>query len=114
MLRVVRAECEALEVGGDFLNDGVERFPAADLFGSRGRFAVLDCLFAAVFLVDRRAHAPERRRRGDVDLELLSGPTDDAFARRRLIESADDTDDGGHDLEFSPDLGEVVLDHGVI
>jgi hypothetical protein len=38
-------------------------------------------------------------------------PNDDAFARRRLIEGADDTDDGGHDLEFSPDLGEVVLDH---
>jgi hypothetical protein len=42
MLRAVRAEREALEVGGDFLNDGVERFLAADLLGSRGRFAVLD------------------------------------------------------------------------
>jgi hypothetical protein len=75
MLRVVRAECEALEVGGDFLNDGVERFLAADLLGSRGRFAVLDWLFAAAFLVDRRANAAERGRRGDVDLELLCGPT---------------------------------------
>ena len=113
MLRAVRAEREALEVGGEFLNDGVERFMAADLLGSGGPVAAIDCLFAAAFLVDRRANAPKWGRRGDVDLKLLSGPTDDAFARGRLIEGADDADDGGHDLELSPDLGEVVLDHGV-
>ena len=35
---------------------------------------VVDCLFAAAFLVDRRADAPERGRRGDVDLKLLERP----------------------------------------
>ena len=113
MLRAVLAEREALEVGGDFPNDGVERFLAADLLGGDGSVAGVDRRFGVAFLVDRRANAPERGRRRDVDLELLSGPTDDAFARSRLIEGADDTDDGGHDLELSPDLSEVVLDHNV-
>jgi hypothetical protein len=113
MLRVVRSEREALEVGGDFPNDGVEWFLAADLLGGGGPVAAIDCLFAAAFLVDRRANAPERGRRGDVHLKLLSGPTDDPFARSRLIEGSYDADDGGHDLELLSDVSEVMLDHDV-
>src|SRR5437867_39901 len=108
MLRAVHAEREALEVGGDFLNDGVERFLAADLLGSRGPVAAVDRFFEAAFLVDRCADAPERGRRGDVDLKLFGGPTNDAFARGRLVEGADDVGDGGHNLELPSDVGEVM------
>src|SRR5262245_29707457 len=113
MLRVVLAEREALEVGGDLANDGVERFLAADLLGGGWPIGAVGRFFETLFLVDRRADAPERRRRGDVDLKLFSGPTDDAFARSRLVEGADDAGDGSHDLELPADFGEVMLDDNV-
>src|SRR5262245_4748623 len=108
MLRVVLAEREALEVGGDL----AERFRAANLLGG-GRPIGASRFFEALFLVDRRADTPERWRRGDVDLKPFSGPTDDAFARSRLVKGADDAGDGGHDLELPSDVGEAVLDHNV-
>jgi hypothetical protein len=83
MLRAVLAEREALDVGGEFLNDGVERFMAADLLGSGGPVAAID---GSRLFSGRSARQRSRRVCGDVDLKLLSGPTDDAFARGRLIE----------------------------
>jgi len=114
MLRAVRAEREALEVGGDFPNDGVERLLAADLCGSGRPVGAANRLFEAVLLVNGRPDAPEWGRRGDVDLKLLSGPTYDAFARGGLIECPDDTGDGRHDLELASNIGDVILDHRVI
>src|SRR5262245_16390992 len=113
MLRAVLAEREALEVRGDLANDGVERFLAADLLGGGRPIGAVGRFFEALFLVDRGADAPERRRRGDVDLKLFGGPTDDAFARGWLVKGADDAGDGGHDLELPADVGEVMLDHNV-
>src|SRR5215510_13076479 len=113
MLRAVLGEREALEVGGDLANDGVERFLAADLLGGGRSVGAVGRFLEALFLVDWRADAPERWRRGDVDLKLFSGPTDDAFACRRLVEGADDAGDGGHDLELPSDVSEVMLDHNV-
>src|SRR5262245_20527314 len=113
MLRAVPAEREALEVGGDPANDGVERLLAADLLGGGRAVGAVGRFFDGLFLVDRRADASERWRRGDVDLKLFSGPTDDALARGRLVERADDAGDGGHDLELPADVGEVMLDHNV-
>src|SRR6185436_19358281 len=104
MLRAVRAEREALEVGGDFLNDSVERFLAADLLGGGRPVGAVDRLFGGGLVFERCADAPERGRGGDIDLKLLGGPTDDAFARGRLVERADDAGDGRHDLELTADV----------
>ena len=113
MLRAVRAEREALEVGGDFLNNGDERFLAADLWAAAG---ISPCPINCSRLLSWSIGAPTLASRYDAAIsiwKLLSGPTDDAFARRRLIEGAGIPDDGGHNLELPPNVSEVVLDHNV-
>ena len=83
-------------------------------WAAAGRFGAVDRLFGGGLVFERCADAPERGRRGDVDLKLLGGPTDDAFARGGLIERPDDAGHSRHDLELTSNVGDVILDHRVI